>query len=232
MTLRVACVRINWESFTQEWRNSYYEFTSAGAKCKVDESSRFKIVDDHHYHSLYTLIAQHNIEDLWTDNEVYLISRIWHYLEGWPDSIIGLQALKDRGFLVCTLSNGNSRWVSLLCLCFVCTFCVVMHVLIRFGPFLFFIMVNTEVKILSSLLTDLSAFANLPWSDIYSAEMVRIPIVRSLSPQVTIRTCGRNIPVVSRQDTIEGKSALTKKTTYSLESTSRILPSTKAHVPS
>lgn len=122
MTLRVSCARINWESFTQEWRNSYYNFTIAQSKREVDESVRFKTIDDHHYHSLYALVEKHNIEALWTDEEVYLISRIWHTLDGWSDSIIGLQALKDRGFLVCTLSNGNVRWVSPLCPRFVCIF--------------------------------------------------------------------------------------------------------------
>lgn len=107
MPVRLACAGIDWASFAQEWRTSYYEFTSAQANRKDDDSIAFKTVDDHHLDSLRALIASHEIEPLWTEEEVFAISRVWHFLDGWPDSSSGLQKLKDRDLQICTLSNAN-----------------------------------------------------------------------------------------------------------------------------
>ncbi len=109
MRVRLASAAVDWALFAQEWRTSYYEFTGAQASRKGESSLQFKTVDDHHHDSLRALIARHNIEQLWTEEEVFEISRVWHFLNGWPDSTSGLQALKDRGHVVCTLSNGNLR---------------------------------------------------------------------------------------------------------------------------
>ena len=38
---------------------------------------------------------------------MFQVSRIWHRLDGWPDSSRGLTALRNQGFVVCTLSNSN-----------------------------------------------------------------------------------------------------------------------------
>ena len=107
MSLRFACAAVHWPTFAQEWRESYSKFTSAQANCQGDDPATFKTVDDHHHESLRALLAQYEITELWTDEEVLAISRVWHYLDGWPDSSPALQALKDRGLKVCTLSNGN-----------------------------------------------------------------------------------------------------------------------------
>lgn len=64
-------------------------------------------MDNHNHDSLRALLAEHEIDGLWTDEEVLAISQVWHYLDGWPDCTRGLQALKDQGYVVCTLSNGN-----------------------------------------------------------------------------------------------------------------------------
>jgi 2-haloacid dehalogenase len=109
MPVRWACAVVDWASFAREWRASYYQFILAQADHKGDNSLKFKTVDDHHFDSLRALITQHDIEHLWREEEVLEISRVWHSLYGWPDSTSGLQALRDRGFMVCTLSNGNSR---------------------------------------------------------------------------------------------------------------------------
>lgn len=120
MPVRLACAAVDWASFAQEWRTSYYEFTSAQANREGDDSLKLKTVDDHHYDSLRSLITRHDIEHLWTEEEVFAISRVWHFLDGWSDSTSGLQALKDRGFVVCTLSNGNARLVfPILDFCFI-----------------------------------------------------------------------------------------------------------------
>ena len=106
--LHLACADISWANFAQEWRSSYYLFTGAQAERKAKgEDVAFKTVDDHHYDSLRELLTQHGIRELWTDEEVKEISRIWHALNAWTDSLQGLQHLKDLGLTICTLSNGN-----------------------------------------------------------------------------------------------------------------------------
>ena len=68
-----------------------------------------KTVDDHHLESLCELLGRHGISGLWTHDQVVQVAWIWHYLEGWPDSSRGLVALKDQGFIICTLSNANTE---------------------------------------------------------------------------------------------------------------------------
>ena len=53
------------------------------------------------------LLKENNISELWLDEEVEEISRIWHYLDGWPDSSKGIKQLNQEGLTTCTLSNGN-----------------------------------------------------------------------------------------------------------------------------
>ena len=73
-----------------------------------DNPVAFKTADDHHHNSLKDLLAQHRIDRLWTKDEVREISRIWHKLDPWSDSVDGLQAIKKRGLIVSALSNGNT----------------------------------------------------------------------------------------------------------------------------
>ena len=108
-TTRHKCAQVDWGTFAQEWRTRYYKFTSELASLGTsNESSIFKTVDEHHLDSLRELLRQYEIDILWIDDEILEISRIWHYLDGWPDSSRGLKALKERGFTICTLSNGNT----------------------------------------------------------------------------------------------------------------------------
>lgn len=108
--VRMKCAEVDWPTFAQEWRSSYYEFTRDQAKRKdQDEPLAFKTVDDHHLDSMRALLDQHGISALWTDDQVVQVSRIWHYLDGWPDSSPGLVALKNKGFTICTLSNANDE---------------------------------------------------------------------------------------------------------------------------
>lgn len=53
------------------------------------------------------LLKDNSITELWRDDEVEEISKIWHYLNGWPDSSKGVKQLNQDGFKTCTLSNGN-----------------------------------------------------------------------------------------------------------------------------
>lgn len=53
------------------------------------------------------LLKDNSITELWRDDEVEEISKIWHYLNGWPDSSRGVKQLNQDGYKTCTLSNGN-----------------------------------------------------------------------------------------------------------------------------
>lgn len=102
--VRTAASNVSWPKFAQLWRNSYYHFTQS-----YDPSSGqpFKSVDQHHCEALISLLHDHNLTGLWTDDEIQKTSMIWHFLDPWPDSSAGLAALNQR-FETATLSNGNT----------------------------------------------------------------------------------------------------------------------------
>ena len=102
---------VDWISFTQEWRNSYMEFTRTytppSPRATSQGGSSFKTVDEHHHESLIKLLETHGLTGLWSADEVLAISRVWHILEPWPDSSAGLASINRTGIQTCTLSNAN-----------------------------------------------------------------------------------------------------------------------------
>tara|TARA_R110002003_G_scaffold433_2_gene19693 strand:+ start:3232 stop:4134 length:903 start_codon:yes stop_codon:yes gene_type:complete len=131
----------HWGIFAQQWRNSYKHFTRQLAQ---DPTMPWISVDEHHLQSLRELMAEWQIEGLWDDEQLRGISLIWHRLEPWADSAMGV-ALLNRLFCklpmhsthadanasdTCTLSNGNL-----------------------------------------SLLGDLRTFSNIPFTHLFSAEL-------------------------------------------------------------
>lgn len=102
-TVRTAVAGVDWGEIAEQWRLSYYHFTSS-----YDPSSgNFKLVDQHHLEALIDLLRRNQLEGLWTDEELTRISLIWHFLDPWPDSSQGLAMLNQK-FETCTLSNGNT----------------------------------------------------------------------------------------------------------------------------
>ncbi|KAE8379512.1 HAD-like domain-containing protein [Aspergillus bertholletiae] len=95
----------DWLSIAEDWRQSYGHFTN-----NFDPAQGFVSVDQHHYTALSKLLQQWKIESLFTDHEKWDLSLCWHRLVPWPDSVRGLELLRQK-FRTCTLSNGN---VSLL----------------------------------------------------------------------------------------------------------------------
>lgn len=98
----------HWGLFAQQWRDGYKMFTRALAE---DPSIPWVSVDEHHLTSLKELMVEWKIEGLWTDEELRGLSLIWHHLEPWEDSALGV-ALLNRLFYTCTLSNGNISLLS------------------------------------------------------------------------------------------------------------------------
>lgn len=86
----------HWGDFAQQWRNSYKNFTRELA---ADPSVPWKSVDEHHLESLKELLAQWQLDGLWSDEEVRALSLVWHRLDPWSDSVQGI-ALLNR--LFCT----------------------------------------------------------------------------------------------------------------------------------
>jgi 2-haloacid dehalogenase len=131
----------HWGSFAQQWRDSYKQFTKLLA---TDPTIPWVSVDEHHLRSLRDLMGEWQIEGLWDDEQLRQISLVWHRLEPWADSALGV-ALLNKLFCkpcttiilarltnsdTCTLSNGNL-----------------------------------------SLLGDLRTFSNIPFTHLFSAEL-------------------------------------------------------------
>lgn len=79
-----------WGEFAQQWRDSYKNFTR---KLAVDPSVPWKSVDEHHLESLNDLVVQWQISGLWDSEQLRAISLIWHRLEPWVDSAMGVAML-------------------------------------------------------------------------------------------------------------------------------------------
>jgi len=83
-----------WAMFAQQWRDSYKQFTRQSA---ADPASSWISIDEHHLRSLRVLIAEWKLEGLWDDQQLRQLSLVWHRLEPWADSAMGV-ALLNRLF--------------------------------------------------------------------------------------------------------------------------------------
>jgi 2-haloacid dehalogenase len=93
----------HWSLFAQQWRDSYKAFTK---KLASDLSLPWVSVDEHHFESLKELMAEWKIEGLWDEEDLRELSLVWHHLEPWSDSAMGVELLnKSAGtsgsFSVC-----------------------------------------------------------------------------------------------------------------------------------
>ena len=100
---------VDWQTFAKRWRASYSEFTRTYDPNRYEH---FVTVDEHHESSLRSALAEHNLLDSWTEEMVQGCAKIWHYLPGHKDSSAGISDLKERGYQVCTLSNGGPELLS------------------------------------------------------------------------------------------------------------------------
>lgn len=94
-------IAADWVKFTDDWRALYQP-----AMDEVRSGRRpWTILDVLHRESLVTLLGRHGIEGL-SDADIDHLTRAWHRLHPWPDSITGLARLKRR-FIIGPMSNGN-----------------------------------------------------------------------------------------------------------------------------
>src|ERR1700745_2026682 len=91
----------DWHAFADRWRARYQP-----AMEKVRKGERpWGRLDDLHPETLAELLKDFKIGGFGEAATNHL-TRAWHRLDGWPDSVEGLTRLK-RKFILATLSNGN-----------------------------------------------------------------------------------------------------------------------------
>ncbi|BBY63771.1 haloacid dehalogenase type II [Mycolicibacterium helvum] len=97
-------VQRDWAKFADGWRAGYVPAMDLVRRGELPWTR----LDDLHRRILDGLLRDAAIEA--ADADVDHLNRAWHRLAPWPDSVAGLQRLKER-YTITTLSNGN---VSLL----------------------------------------------------------------------------------------------------------------------
>ncbi|KAI9805246.1 MAG: hypothetical protein M1833_005699 [Piccolia ochrophora] len=95
----------SYTSLANQWRASYYTFTSRFDPSAPDAT--FVSIDEHNLASLRTLLAEWGLAGVLSDAQVGELSRAWRWLDPWPDAVRGLQRLNRAGYVTATLSNGN-----------------------------------------------------------------------------------------------------------------------------
>jgi 2-haloacid dehalogenase len=91
----------DWHDFADRWRARYQP-----AMAKVRNGERpWARLDDLHRENLVGLLPEFGVTGL-SEAEIDHLNRAWHRLDGWPDTVEGLNRLK-RKFILVTLSNGN-----------------------------------------------------------------------------------------------------------------------------
>lgn len=93
---------IDCEEFVELW----IEACSKNIQEVSEDKRPFVIVDELNKVVLNEILRQHNIVDKFTEVEKEQLWMVWHRLEPWPDSVLGIAKLKKQ-FQIGTLSNGN-----------------------------------------------------------------------------------------------------------------------------
>ncbi|KAF9524259.1 haloacid dehalogenase [Crepidotus variabilis] len=99
----------DWKAFAREWREGYYATTKRIAHGGAGPSS----VDAVHRELLDAMLDTPEskwsaVRPFWDEATRQDLTLSWHRLHAWPDSIPGLQSLKQH-VIVAALSNGNVR---------------------------------------------------------------------------------------------------------------------------
>lgn len=87
-------------ALTLAWRDGY-----APALAEVNASNEWVLLDELHRRILDKVLSASELHEV-SEETRYSLTRAWHRLNAWPDSVEGIQRLKQR-HTVCSLSNGN-----------------------------------------------------------------------------------------------------------------------------
>lgn len=92
---------VDWAAFADEWRGKYAPSMERVRKGEVPWTN----LDGLHRASLEELLDEFGMDGL-SEEEKDHLNRVWHRLDAWPDSVAGLEKIKER-HVIAPLSNGN-----------------------------------------------------------------------------------------------------------------------------
>jgi 2-haloacid dehalogenase len=95
-------ITADWAALVDGWRGAYVPSMN---EVRSHPERPYLPLDTLHRQSLEKLVAQFAIKGL-TDDDLDYLTRGWHRLQPWPDSVSGLTRLKTK-FVIGPLSNGN-----------------------------------------------------------------------------------------------------------------------------
>ncbi|MDH2381350.1 haloacid dehalogenase type II [Bradyrhizobium sp. CER78] len=95
-------IKADWTALVDGWRAVY---TASMDEVRKNPQNGYVILDVLHRRSLEKLVAQFDIKGL-TEADLQHLTKGWHRLHGWPDSVAGLTRLKTK-YIISPLSNGN-----------------------------------------------------------------------------------------------------------------------------
>lgn len=95
-------IKADWTALVDGWRGMY---VASMDEVRKHPERGYVILDVLHRRSLEKLVEQQSIKGL-TDADLDYLTKGWHRLYPWPDSVAGLMRLKKK-FVIAPLSNGN-----------------------------------------------------------------------------------------------------------------------------
>lgn len=95
-------VNINWSALADDWRSAYQPAINQ----ILSGDKEWKPLDDLHREELDRLAFHYDLF-CFTEEEMSVINKVWHRLEPWGDSVVGLEKLRQH-FIISPLSNGNA----------------------------------------------------------------------------------------------------------------------------
>jgi 2-haloacid dehalogenase len=92
-------------AFADSWRGQYQP-----AMQRVRTGTRpFVSLDVLHRENLDEALRAHGLApSAFDQGELGVLARAWHFLPPWPDSVAGIAAIKQGGYIVGPMSNGNT----------------------------------------------------------------------------------------------------------------------------
>ena len=100
---------IDWPELVRAWRRLYAPAMDQvrRGELKAADGSKFVLLDDLHRINLDKVLNEFGLSDVPEAARLELV-QAWHSLQPWPDTIPGLNAFRESGIQVGTLSNGNA----------------------------------------------------------------------------------------------------------------------------
>ena len=92
---------VDWPAFADAWRSRYAPSMDKVRRGEIPWAN----LDALHRSSLEDLLVEFGVKGL-TEEEKEHFNKLWHRLDPWPDSVPGLNRLRER-YILTPLSNGN-----------------------------------------------------------------------------------------------------------------------------